>query len=380
VNERERATVDYVSFSPAYYRDRIDPTDADVTAWTEENEERVQQEYEANRHRYTGLDPQVRPAHILVEVAPGASDEVKAAARAKAEGFLRRLRAGDDFARLARQVSEDPHSGRRGGDLGWTPRGRLPEGFVEAAFALDVGGVSEVIETPRGFHVVKVLGKREGDVPEAEAKREIAERLYRDARAGELAREAATAALADLSSGTSMEELGRRLRRRAAGLPEEAPATEPGAGGEGEGQGEDEPSEPSDPIAPRVESTRSFGRTGQPLTTSYDSTPLARAAFELTMEEPLPDEPLELGSDFYVYALTELELATQEDLTDEVRARIRQGMRRAKEREALRLYIHRLRERAVADGALRVNDELLRYGAEEADEGEEQPAEDEETG
>ena len=371
VNEREQASLEYVRYSPAFYRDRVDPTEAEVSEWIAENEERVQQEYEANRHRYTGLDPQIRPAHILVEVSEGASEEVKQAAREKAEDYLRRLRAGEDFAQLARQVSEDVITGRRGGDLGWTPRGRMPGELEEAAFALEEGAISEVVESPRGFHVIKMLGKREGDVPEAEAKQEIGERLYRESRAEDIARREAEQALAALAGGTTMEELDRRLRRQAAGMPEEpAQPAQPAA----EGEEEEELPEPTDPLAPRVESTRSFGRTGQPLATSYDSTPLARAAFELTEEDPFPDEPLQMGSDFYVYRLTSIELASEEDFTDEIRARIRQGLRNAKEREALRVYLHRLRERAVADGKLRVNEEVLRY----TDETEEEPAEEEE--
>jgi peptidyl-prolyl cis-trans isomerase D len=374
VGEREQASLEYVRYAPAFYRDRVDPTEAEVAEWAAENEERVQQEYEANRHRYTGLDPQIRPAHILVEVSEDASDEVKQAAREKADGYLRRLRAGDDFAQLARQVSEDVHSGRRGGDLGWTPRGRMPADLEAAAFALEEGAFSDVVETSRGFHVITVLGKREGDVPEAEAKQEIAERLYRDSRAEEIARREAEQALAALAGGTTIEELDRRLRRQAAGMPEQpAQPVEPTEGEEGE---EEELPEPTDPLAPRVESTRSFGRTGQPLATSYDSTPLARAAFELSEEDPLPEEPLQMGSDFYVFRLSTIELATEEGFTDEINARIRQGLRAAKEREALRVYLHRLRARAVADGDLRVNEQVLRY-TDETEEGEE-PAEEEE--
>lgn len=370
VNEREQAQVKYVRFSPTYYRDRVEATEADVRAWMEANAEEVDRDYQANRHRYTGLEEQIHPAHILVRVAPGASEEEKAAARQKAEGYLRRLRAGDDFSQLARQVSEDVHSGRRGGDLGWKPRGVLPEGFDEPAFALEEGQVSEVIETPQGFHIVKLLGRREGDVPEDEAKLEIAERLYRQARAKELAREAAAEALTALRSGTSFDEL--QLGTTAPQAPPEGQAEEPGA------QAAAEPEQPEDPFAPKVEDSRSFGRGGQPLTTSYDSTPLAAAAFELTEESPLPEEPLEMGNDFYVFRLEDLQLATEEDFTAEVRQRIQEGLRRRKEREAMQVYLHRLRESAVADGAIRVNEEILRYGA-DAEEGQEAPA-DEETG
>ena len=377
VRERERAQVSYVRFSPSYYRDRIEPTEADVRAWMEENAEAVDREYQANRHRYTGLEEQVRPAHILVQADPSAGDEVKQAARERAEAYKRRLEGGAEFEQLARQASEDVHSGRRGGDLGWNPRGRLPAEFDEVGFAMGEGQVSDVGETPRGGHIIKLLGKREGDVPEAEAKLEIAERLYREARSRSLAREAAEEALAKLRGGMTLEELGEELRREAAGDEQQAAAGDQ-EGQEGQEDQEEElpPEEPDDPLTPHVEESRSFARGGQPVTASYDTSALATEAFELSEEEPLPEEPLEMGSEYYVYKLQELQLATEEDFTDDVRQRIRSGLRRAKEREAMRLYLHRLRERAVADGALRINEAVLRYGEDEELEGEgEEPAE-----
>ncbi len=375
VDERERAKVEYVRFSPSYYRDRVEPTDEGLGAFMEENGEEIDRQYEANRHRYTGLEEQVHPAHIVVKVEEDASDEVRQAARERAEGYLRRLRAGDDFATLARQVSEEHETGRRGGDLGWKPRGALPEGLEEPVFALEPGSISDVLESPQGFHIVKLLGKREGDVPEEEAKREIATRLYREERAEGLAREAAEQALEALRSGTTMEELDRRLRREAAGLPP-APAE-----GEGEAEGEDVPEleAPDNPLAPRVEETGNFGRGDRPVTTAYDSSPLARAAFELTEDEPLPEEPLSIGNDVYVYRLVEIELATEEGFTEDVQRRLGDGLRYRKEREALRLFLHQLRARAVADGALRVNEEMLRYGEGEDEEETEPAPEDEES-
>ena len=90
------------------------------------------------------------------------------AARAKAEEILRRVRAGEDFAALAGQFSEDPGSRAQGGDLGWFGRGMMVKPFEDAAFALKPGEVSEVVESPFGYHIIKLEERRGGQAGAAE--------------------------------------------------------------------------------------------------------------------------------------------------------------------------------------------------------------------
>jgi peptidyl-prolyl cis-trans isomerase C len=79
--------------------------------------------------------------------------------RAKAEDVLKRARAGEDFAALAKEFSSDG-SKDKGGDLGWFKRGMMVKPFEEAAFAMKPGEISDVVETPFGFHIIKVEEKR----------------------------------------------------------------------------------------------------------------------------------------------------------------------------------------------------------------------------
>ncbi len=372
VDETERATLSYVRFNPTYYRDRVEVTEEAIAAWMGQNAEEVDREYRRQRHRFTNLEAQVHTRQILVRVADGASEEDRAAARTRAEGLLARARAGEDFAALAREHSDDETTKAQGGDMGW--RARQSPGMVAAyetaAFALENGQITEnLVESQFGFHIIKLEGKREGNVPEAEAKRELADGLYRRARAAELAREEAQRALAYLREGHTTEELDERLRNNWADTP--TPTPPPPAEGEAP---EGEPERPA--LAPQVHQTQPFGRSDRAIPGAFDSTPLTQAAFEMSTDEPLPDEPMQLGEDFFVYRLDERTEATQEGFTDEVQTRIEQGLLTDKRAEALRAYVERLRDQAEADGAIRRNPEVLEYGDtdEEGEEGSEESA------
>jgi len=112
-------------------------------------------------------EEQVHARHILIAVksedSPTEGGLDKAAARAKAEEALKRVKAGENFEALAKEYSTDPGSKENGGDLGWFGRGRMVPDFEKAAFALQPGQVSEIVESPFGFHIIKVEGRRNGD-------------------------------------------------------------------------------------------------------------------------------------------------------------------------------------------------------------------------
>lgn len=97
--------------------------------------------------------------HILM-LTQGKTDEEKAAIKGKMTGLLKRAKAGEDFAALAKEYSEDPGSKDNGGLYENFERGRMVPEFDEASFTLPIGGISEIIETRYGFHIIKVIGRQ----------------------------------------------------------------------------------------------------------------------------------------------------------------------------------------------------------------------------
>ena len=120
----------------------------------------------------------VKASHILVRVQANADPAEREKARAKAAGLLADLKAGKDFAALAKQYSDDPGSGAQGGDLGYFQRGQMVPPFETAAFALPVGQTSDLVLSDFGFHIIRVTDRQAGRTqPLDEVKADIEEYL-----------------------------------------------------------------------------------------------------------------------------------------------------------------------------------------------------------
>ncbi|HXH84749.1 MAG TPA: peptidyl-prolyl cis-trans isomerase, partial [Candidatus Tectomicrobia bacterium] len=106
---------------------------------------------------------QVKARHLLVRVPETGGSEAEDRAKARVADAIRRIRGGEDFAKVAREVSEDPGTKESGGDLGWVSQGDLVPQFEEAMLKLDKGAVTlEPVRTPFGFHAIKVEDVRPG--------------------------------------------------------------------------------------------------------------------------------------------------------------------------------------------------------------------------
>lgn len=125
----------------------------------------------------------VRARHILIKVEATASDEDKLKKKEKAAEILTKIKAGEDFAKLASEFSDDTGSQTKGGDLGFFPKGKSDPVFEKAAFSLQRGEISEIVETQYGFHIIKIEEKKEASLgPYDKIKDKVKEKVLNDFR------------------------------------------------------------------------------------------------------------------------------------------------------------------------------------------------------
>ena len=122
----------------------------------------VQEAYERNKASLPKREASISWRQIIIAPKPTAA--AKERARAKAESLLVELRTGGDFAQLAKRESMDPGTRENGGDLGWNRRGRMVAEFDRWMFALAPDQLSPVVETPFGYHIIRVDRVQPGEV------------------------------------------------------------------------------------------------------------------------------------------------------------------------------------------------------------------------
>jgi len=174
--------------------------------------------YQNNREKYTQRK-RVKVRHILIK-AEAKDAETSAQARKKAESIRDEAVKGKDFAQLAKQYSEDPGTKNRGGDLGYLTRGQLVPEFEQEAFSVKVGEISKVVQTPYGFHILKVDEIQEAKVePLGKVKDQIATFL-RTRKTRELAHDDADQAYASSPKGKGLDNFAKEknLRLKETGL------------------------------------------------------------------------------------------------------------------------------------------------------------------
>lgn len=150
-------------------------------AWAEITDEFARKYYDEHPDEFT--QPEGRYAsHILIRVRPDADESTKAKAKNRAEEVRKALLEGADFAQLAASTS-DCASRSKGGELGFIPRGREAPAFEEAVYSQPIGEIGAVVESPVGFHVIKVTREQEGRVvPFDEVKTALINGLKRQAQ------------------------------------------------------------------------------------------------------------------------------------------------------------------------------------------------------
>lgn len=140
------------------------------------SDEEAKKFYDENTDKFKQSES-VQASHILIGVDPKLSADEKAKAKEKAASLLKRAKAGEDFAALAKDNSTCP-SASQGGNLGSFGKGQMVPEFEKAAFALKPGEISDIVETKFGYHIIKVTDKKaEGTIAFNDAKNDIANYL-----------------------------------------------------------------------------------------------------------------------------------------------------------------------------------------------------------
>ncbi len=176
----ETVNLRYVEISLAQLASKVSVDDAQLKTYYDEQKAKTPE-------RFTQAE-QRRVSHILLPVANAAED---AAVKAKAEGILKRAQGGEDFAKLAKEFSQDPGSASQGGDLGWSERKVWVAPFADAAYSMKVDEIRGPVKTQFGYHILKLMGIQPQTVKtfeqskaelETEYRRNEAEKLFNNAQ------------------------------------------------------------------------------------------------------------------------------------------------------------------------------------------------------
>ena len=220
LKEPLKVQVEYIPYSFEQFSGPVQLTDKEVEDY-----------YNSNRATKFTTPKQAKVRYVMVRLDAVADAKQKEAAQVRANRIVAEARGGKSFAELAKKESQDP-SAEKGGEIGWLNQGQLPEALDKQIFALNKGEISEPIETPVGFHIVKVEDiKEEKTLSLAEAKPVITRELklekgkYEAAKIADRDREKAASGndLAKLAQENGLSLKTTRLFSEGEVLPEIGP-------------------------------------------------------------------------------------------------------------------------------------------------------------
>jgi peptidyl-prolyl cis-trans isomerase D len=205
----EEVRIAFVALDDSRPGEEIEVSDEEVAEFLAGREEEARSLYHERSEIYD-LPEQVRARHILLKLATDAGDEELAAVEARAREVLERLRADEDFAEIASEISDDPGSKDNGGDLGFFRRGQMVKPFEDTAFSLEPGTLSDLVRSDFGIHIIRVEEHTQASHVSFEEVREtLARELVAQEAAGELNRALAEKLAAAVRSGQSLEDAAR---------------------------------------------------------------------------------------------------------------------------------------------------------------------------
>jgi peptidyl-prolyl cis-trans isomerase D len=336
--EKSSATIRFAAFRRNWFaRHVLDLSPASVDAWAKSHQEEVDRVFETRKSQYL---PECRSArHILVKLPEGATSEQKETASKRAAAALERVRKGEDFAKVAREESDDT-SASEGGDLGCFQRGRMVKPFEDATYSMSPGQISDLVPTQYGFHIIRLDAVYKGDEAEAFGRRETAKNLMVTIEGEALAAETAKKVLAAVKAGAKFDQA----------IAEALPAQRKGKADKGQPKKEEPGASDKDDDAqrPRVEISAPFNSNGDPITGASPGQGVAQIAFRLEKDGDVHEDLIKLDEGYAVMQLKEKSPASYEQFEKE-RDTFVAAMLAAKQADALNGYVLRLKEAAKSD-------------------------------
>jgi len=341
-----QVNLEYGRFPERRYEEEIaDPTPAEVDAYVKAHEAELKKQYDERAFLYKNLEKQAKLRHIVVDAPKDMPQDQAESARTKANNALNKIKGGASFATVAKDVSTDDRTKGRGGEMGWRKKGFT--GFGEAVdkkiFEAKPGAIIGPERTERGFEIVEVEQFREGDVPLAEAEKEMAADEVRKAKAKDKAKADAEAVMARVKKGEKLEAILTPEQNDPNETPEEK-------------QLKQLMKKANDPV--HLQETGLFSRRGEMVQDIGISKELAKRAFELKTGEVAG--PFDVGSAWVVVRVKE---HRDPDLADfeKRKSEIVREYQRTKWAELVDNWSKQKCAEVRDDGRIKVNGEVLEY-------------------
>jgi peptidyl-prolyl cis-trans isomerase D len=325
VAQHENAAIAWVRFNPFMFRDKVSATDAEIEEYSKAHADEISKKYEEEKVTRWTQPASVKVRAITISVPPNATGEQEKAAREKIDQALSEVKAGKDFAEVAKTRSEDQATKANGGDLGFVARGQSPYGktLEEQALKLKPGQVSEVFKDRSGFHVLKAEEERPGRLqPLDEVRKQVAADLVKGEKAKTLAKQKAAETLAQLRAGKDLKDLFPLKK------------TEPGQ------------FDFSAFSAPQTTETETFHPMGGYIPGIGQAPKLSAAVFAQTKAGAIPAAPIDEGDTWYVFRVKSRERADVSKLDANEMKSTRDRLIGQKQGELYAKWVEGLRKRS----------------------------------
>lgn len=289
----DKVAVEAIRIDETFFRTDKSPSESELNAFIKANEQEIEKDYNSHLSRYR-TPKKVRARHILVKVSDKASSEEKEQARQKVEQARKRIVENkEDFAAVAKEVSQDSTAGK-GGELDFFTRKDMVKPFADAAFMLKPDEVSEVVRTRFGYHIIQAREIQPArKQPLQEVRNDIATQLWRQRQAATAAEKHGRALLQQLKNGMSPT----RLKTKGFLVPK---------GGKRKATN-----------APALVTSEFFARNTRYIPGIGTAPEVTRVAFELSAKQPLHDGLVKSGKMLYLVRLKDRQRPKEENFDKE---------------------------------------------------------------